>query len=209
MMRRSVEGVMIMKSKLAAKPCILGHGQLGLTILAAMWMANTSPAWADLIGSTVDVAAYFPTESDLIQDGGNKVVGAGIEYPTGTFNLYQPLISVDLSADRVDISLITSSPIIFTSGNFNGFIITDFSGTFLTAFPDVASSDFNPVVTSTSGNRLTLNYEGVTSNSGGVSIIDVTTTTAVPGPIAGAGLPGLILAGGGLLGWWRRRQKTA
>jgi len=52
-------------------------------------------------------------------------------------------------------------------------------------------------------------YQVVVSN-GGANGVDFTLTAAspVPGPIVGAGLPGLMLAGAGLLGWWRRKRNT-
>ena len=68
----------------------------------------------------------------------------------------------------------------------------------LPTFIDLASTDYFRIVNGGDKNN----------QAGQIDIVDVS-IRAVPGPIAGAGLPGVLMAVAGLYGWVRRRRPVA
>jgi hypothetical protein len=94
----------------------------------------------------------------------------------------------------------TGSPVTEMLGEFNGsfhlnpchFCEVDTVGSF-----SIPSNALSAVISGTFGNS-------VVPNSAGVDLF-LGHPSAVPGPIEGGGLPGLIVVGAVLLAWWRRK----
>jgi hypothetical protein len=177
-----------MKSKLS----VIRACSLVMLVLLSFLVVH-HPARADTITYDLTLTA---TSGPLSGTGSFSVTG-----PISTF--YQNftsstgLLSLNFDIGGHDFSLAPGTNVTFVSGSLFGIL-------YARTIPSLSLS------ISTSG----LQYAyGDVLHPGNSSVGNISVSYAgaspVPGPIVGAGLPGLIAACGGLLAWWRGKHKAA
>jgi hypothetical protein len=103
------------------------RSSLKILFAGACLLVGMGTAQAGFMSFTIGVDTQFPTQGAICCGSGTAVVGAGVEFPAGSFPSYNTNAFVDVSDLQIDYGQTAATT--YTAAAFNGFRFYDALGT--------------------------------------------------------------------------------